>query len=329
MKALLKIMEAKLKQGEALVLVTVTAATGATPRGAGARMLMGQAGYLGGTIGGGAVEYRAQEIVMDVLQKKSSQSRDFSLTRGDVQNLGMICGGDVHVYFQYIPAGDAQTLAAVQAALSCFADGTAFWLVSELWDGGRLLLFTKQTAPQWLQPHLQRRPQLVREGERELYVEQTGAAGRVYIFGAGHVSRELEPLLSHLDFRCVVLDDRPEFADSELFPTAESVLLVDFTRLSDYISVTREDYVCILTRGHAFDTVVEAQVLKVQPRYNGMIGSRAKGEAVRKALREEYGYSDEEIARIVSPIGLAIGAQTPQEIAVSIAAQLIAARADS
>ena len=286
MKALLKIMEAKLKQGEALVLVTVTAATGATPRGAGARMLMGQAGYLGGTIGGGAVEHRAQEIAMDVLQKKSSRSQDFSLTRNDVQNLGMICGGDVHVYFQYIPADDEKTLGVVQTALSCFADGTAFWLVSELKDGG-LELFTKEDAPRWLQPHLQRRPQLVREGERELYVEQTGAAGRVYIFGAGHVSRELEPLLSHLDFRCVVLDDRPEFADSELFPTAESVLLVDFNRLSDYISVTREDYVCILTRGHAFDTVVEAQVLKVQPRYNGMIGSRAKGEAVRKALREE------------------------------------------
>ncbi len=326
MKALLKIMEAKLKQGEALVLVTVTAASGATPRGAGARMLMGCAGYLGGTIGGGAVEHRAQEIAMEVLQNQSSRSQDFSLTRNDVQNLGMICGGDVHVYFQYIPAGDQKTLEVVQAALSYYAEGKDFWLVSEL-CGGDLSLFTEDTAPHWLRPYLQRRPQLVQDGERMFYVEQTGAAGRVYIFGAGHVSRELEPVLSHLGFRCVVLDDRPEFADPTLFPSAEAVRCVDFSCLDEYVTIGREDYVCILTRGHAYDTVVEAQVLGKHPRYNGMIGSRAKGEAVRKALREEYGYAEEDIASIVSPIGMAIGAETPQEIAISIAAQLIAVRA--
>ena len=178
----------------------------------------------------------------------------------------------------------------------------------------------------WLQPHLHRRPQLVREGERVFYVEQTGAAGRVYIFGAGHVSRELEPVLSHLDFRCVVLDDRPEFADPALFPTAEAVLCVDFSCLDRYVTIGQEDYVCVLTRGHAYDTVVEAQVLCKHPRYNGMIGSRAKGEAVRRSLREEYGYGEAEIATIVSPIGLSIGAETPQEIAISIAAQMIEIR---
>lgn len=328
MKELLKIMETKLKQGEALVLVTVTAASGATPRGAGARMLMGCAGYLGGTIGGGTVEHRAQEIAMEVLRTQSSRSQDFSLTRNDVQELGMICGGEVHVYFQYIPAGDAHTLETVQAALSHYAEGKSFWLVSELNEGGSLSLFTKESAPQWLRPYLQRRPQLAREGERTIYVEQTGSAGRVYIFGAGHISRELEPVLSHLGFRCVVLDDRPEFADPTLFPTAEAVHCVDFSCLDKYVSIGREDYVCILTRGHAFDTVVEAQVLSKHPRYNGMIGSRAKGEAVRKALREEYGYGERDIASIVSPIGLTIGAETPQEIAISIAAQLIAVRAE-
>ena len=104
------IIHERLTAGEALVLVTVTASSGATPRGPGARMLVGKEGRLYGTIGGGAVEYRSEQIALQVLENKSSEKQDFSLTRDDVQNLGMICGGDVHVYFQYIPEGDTDTL---------------------------------------------------------------------------------------------------------------------------------------------------------------------------------------------------------------------------
>ena len=327
MRELLALMEKQLQAGEPLVLVTVTAATGATPRGAGARMLVGTKGYLGGTIGGGAVEHRAIEIAGEVMTTQSSHSRDFSLNRTDVENLGMICGGEVHLYFQYLSAS-GEALPVVSRALELFRQGEAFWLVSKLWQNGGLSLYTREDAPHWLRPYLKQKPQLVREEERELYVEQVSTGGRVYIFGAGHVSRELEPVLSHLGFRCVVLDDRPEFAHKQYFPTAEAVLCVDLAHLEDAVSIGQEDYVCVLTRGHAFDTVVEAQVLGRHPRYNGMIGSRAKGEAVRRALEEEYGYSKEEIATIVSPVGLSIGAQTPAEIAISIAAQLIAVRAE-
>ena len=101
MKQMLKTMESHLHAGEALVLVTVTASSGATPRGAGARMLVGKNGRICGTIGGGAVEYRSEQIALQVLEKKISGQQDFSLTREDVQNLGMICGGDVNVFFHY------------------------------------------------------------------------------------------------------------------------------------------------------------------------------------------------------------------------------------
>lgn len=80
-------------------------------------------------------------------------------------------------------------------------------------------------------------------------MEQINAAGRVYIFGGGHVAQELEPVLSHVGFRCVVLDDRPEFTRRELFPTAEEIRLVDFNRLSDFVTLEEEDYVCVMTRG--------------------------------------------------------------------------------
>ena len=135
-------------------------------------------------------------------------------------------------------------------------------------------------------------------------------------------------MLAHVGFRCVVMDDRPEFADPALFPTAEQVILGDFHRLSDFVTIGSEDYVCVMTRGHSGDTVVQAQVLKCRPCYCGVIGSRHKAAGVRKVLKEEYGLTEEELNGITTPIGISIQAETPAEIAISIAAQLIAHRAE-
>ncbi len=327
MKLFWKTLITHLTAGEPLVLVTVTASSGSIPRGAGARMLMGRRGCLYGTIGGGAVEFRAQQLALELLDGGLSQEREFSLTQADIQSLGMVCGGTATVYFHPIPAGDAETLALAQDAAERDRKGVAFWLLSDMSRDGRMALYTRDDAPDWLQPYLQQKPCRVTGQGRDFYVEQVGAASRVYLFGGGHVAQELEPLLSRVGFRCTVLDDRPEFADPKRFPTAEAVLCVDFNKISEYITVTQEDYLCIMTRGHAYDTVLEAQLLQCRPRYNGMIGSRTKGAAVRKALAETYGYDEAAIASIVSPIGLPIGGVTPAEIAVSIAAQMIAVRA--
>ena len=153
------------------------------------------------------------------------------------------------------------------------------------------------------------------------------SSGRVYIFGGGHVAQALEPELSRIGFRCVVMDDRPDFARRELFPTAEEIKLIDFNRISDSVSITGDDYVCVMTRGHAYDTVVQSQVLPLRPYYVGVIGSRAKAAGVRRQLIENYGVSEADCGLVTTPIGLDIGAETPAEIAVSIAAQLIAVRA--
>lgn len=311
---------------QALMLVTVVESTGATPRGAGARMLVGPEGRICGTIGGGPVEYRSEQLALELLQRRESAEHTFSLTRDDAKKLGMVCGGSAVVHFLCITPTDRAVQAVARQALEWYAADRDFWLVCDV-ARGDLAIYGREDAPNWLRPWMKRRLSRVREDGRDFHVEQIGVSGKVYIFGGGHVAQELEPVLSHLGFRCVVLDDRPEFASRELFPTAEAVLLVDFAKLEDDIHVTPADYVCIMTRGHASDTVVEAQVLGKRPRYNGMIGSRAKGAAVRQALEQEYGYTPEEIAAIVSPIGLSIGAKTPAEIAISIAAQMITARA--
>ncbi len=326
MREILRTLKNRLENEESLVLVTITASSGATPRGAGARMLVGREGCICGTIGGGAVEHRAQEIAQKVLEEKASRGHDFSLNSSDVENLGMICGGSCRVFFHYLPAGDETTLALAREAERRFAEDLPFWLVCDLGSGGRLWLTDKHDP--LMAPWLRRRPCLVQEEGRELYIEQLHSGGRVYIFGGGHVARELVPVLAHVGFRCVVMDDREEFLQPELFPQAEQLILGDFRRLADHVTIGNEDYVCIMTRGHASDTVIQSQVLNCQPCYCGVIGSRRKAAGVRKALKEDYGLSDALLDQVITPIGLAIQAETPAEIAISIAAQMIQCRAE-
>ena len=333
MKKMFSIIRERLNAGEALVLVTVTASSGATPRGPGARMLVGKEGRLYGTIGGGAVEYRSEQIALQVLENRSSEKQDFSLTRDDVQNLGMICGGDVHVYFQYIPEGDTCTAKLSAEALRLLNAGDALWLVSNIGKSGELSLYTKKyglygaEVSDWVFTQLSRQPKVLQNRDETYCVEQINGSGRVYIFGCGHVSQELEPVLSHVGFRCVVMDDRPEFAKREYFPTAEEVKLIDFTKIDESVSINEDDYVCIMTRGHGFDTVVQAQVLRHKPCYVGVIGSKKKAAGVRQILKEEYGLTEEELNIVTTPIGIDIDAETPAEIAVSIAGQMIQVRA--
>ena len=326
MRAMLNTMKTHLLQGENLVLVTVVASSGATPRGAGARMLIGPQGRIAGTIGGGAVEYRSEQIAREVLSERKSLNHHFSLTKDDVQNLGMICGGNVTVFFHFLPAGDPAAIALAEEAEERFARGQDFWLVSDLSAGGCLRLADKSDAV--LAPHLARHPQRIQADGKDLYIEQISSSGKVYIFGGGHVAQELVPVLAHVGFSCVVMDDREEFARPELFPGAKQVILGDFRRIGDFLTIGEEDYVCVMTRGHAFDTLVQAQVLKCAPCYCGVIGSRHKAAGVRKVLAQEYGLSDAELNRVTTPIGLDIKGETPAEIAISIAAQMILVRAE-
>lgn len=333
MRTMFRLIKENLEKGNDLVLVTVVASSGSTPRGAGARMLVGPGGRLHGTIGGGAVEYRSEQIAQRVLEDGNSGEYDFSLTKDDVQNLGMICGGAVNVFFAYLPAGDVHTLSVAEAAERMFAEGRDLWLLSDNRAGGRLALYSREQgfvgceAMDWLLPALTRHPRRMTENGADIYCEQINSSGRVYVFGCGHVAQELVPVLSHLGFRCVALDDREDFARKELFPSAEEVKLIDFTRIADTVTVTEEDYVCVMTRGHAFDTVVQAQMLQTDACYIGVIGSAFKKAGVYRKLREDYGFADEDFARITSPIGLDIKAETPAEIAISIAGQLIEHRA--
>jgi len=158
------------------------------------------------------------------------------------------------------------------------------------------------------------------------YAVQLVSSGRVYIFGGGHVAQALVPILASVDFRCVILEDREEFADPALFGGVHEVRLITPDRWEKGLSLTRDDCICIMTRGHQNDLECQAFALKTPAYYIGVIGSRKKIAIAREKLLQ-MGFLDDEIARLHTPIGLPIGAQTPAEIAVSIAAEMIQCRA--
>ncbi len=318
--------------GKEMVIVTVVAASGATPRGAGAKMVVTDEGRIWGTIGGGAVEYRALQMAGQVLKEKAASVHHFTLNKDDIENLGMVCGGEVQVFFQYVAENDAQLMELGKTALDLYEKNEELWLLSDMKKDGTMILYHKKTGfmssqdLEWIKPYLSGKPKLVKENAREIYVEQICSSSTVYVFGGGHVAQELVPVLGHVGFRCVVMDDRKEFANKELFPQAEKVMLIDFEKISDFVEIGENDYVCIMTRGHAYDTSVQAQILKTPACYIGVIGSASKKAAVLRKLYE-MGYAVEDTDRIITPIGLEIDAETPAEIAISIAGQMIMHRA--
>ena len=148
---------------------------------------------------------------------------------------------------------------------------------------------------------------------------------RLILCGGGHVSLQVAQIAQRLDFALAVIDDRPEFANPDRFPMAR-VLCMPFLEALDQLGGGAQDYYVILTRGHVFDRTCLEWVLRHERAYVGMIGSRIKVAAVMTAL-EEAGWPRSVLEQVYSPIGLEIGAQTPAEIAVSIAAELIQVRA--
>lgn len=166
-----------------------------------------------------------------------------------------------------------------------------------------------------------------RENDHFYYVEPLVQSGTAYVFGGGHVAQELVPVLKKVGFRCVIMDDREMFANRQVFPDADQVIVGDMERIGDYVSIRPQDYVCVMTRGHQFDYYVQKQALALKPCYLGVMGSKNKIRVVTERLLED-GFSNEEIKACHMPIGLGIHAETPQEIAVSVAAEMISVRAE-
>lgn len=314
-----------------VMLVSVTAASGSVPRGAGAMMAVLPDGSSVGTIGGGSVEYEAVRHAVRLLAEGRSGSHSYVLSKNDVAGLGMICGGDVTVYFQLITKESAEPFRFLRAAME---RDESVWLVrarengafvsTGVWSGGRLL-FAPDIDESRVRPLLRSRAVLT----EDMYAEPISLAGCTYVFGGGHVAQELVPVLSHVGFRCIVFEDRADFTRPELFPGVFDVVLGDFSNISEKINLGASDNAVIMTRGHGFDFEVIAQTLATPAAYIGCIGSRKKIAATKERLFAEKGFTESDFARVHTPIGIEILAETPAEIAVSIAAEMIRFRAEN
>ena len=161
----------------------------------------------------------------------------------------------------------------------------------------------------------------------ELYLEVRRPVQELIIVGAGHVAQPLAHMGALLGFRVSVLDDRPDFATRERFPDAEHLLRADFDDPFKDAKLHERSHVLLVTRGHKYDYACLVRALRVDPppAYIGMIGSRRRVRATYVQLLEE-GFDPEQLDRIHAPVGLDIGAETPEEIAVSVAAELVKVR---
>ncbi len=323
-----------LARGESVVLGTIVRSSGSTPRTSGARMLIQSDGTLTGTIGGGAIEAACQKKAEELFDLSSSYAEvNFSMTASTLADGGMVCGGTASVLLQMVDPDLLETMQLIRKAYQSDEIPLLLTILPSGQTPPRLVYVDKdgdnEISPE-LKQHLsqksRRAPFLIKSGEHEMFVESLVSPGVVYLMGAGHVALATAHLASFAGFDVVIMDDRAEYASEDRFPEAQNVLVLP--SFDDCLQgLSSNDYVVIVTRGHIHDRDVLAQALRTKAGYIGMIGSRKKRNVIYDSLRED-GFSDLDLKRVHSPIGLSIGADTPNEIALSIVAELVKARSE-
>ena len=279
--------------------------------------------------------------------------RQFNLDNSLAAGSGMVCGGSVTVLLELL---QPDQLPVFQEAAECLRKGIRCILAASYKEYDSLtvgknnmpllerVLLPADTCQQKIAP--QQLAGLTPRQATTLFQEAAGSAlpitqphhsafaiaeahhplPTVVLFGAGHVAVPTARLASMTDFRVVVVDDRDDFANTDRFPKADAVHVVNhFAKACEGLTIHEDCYLIIVTRGHQHDKTVLKQALVTPARYIGMIGSKRKRDSVYQALLQE-GVTQEAIDKCYCPIGLSINAQTPEEIAVSIMAEIIQAR---
>jgi len=332
-----------LKKNEPCVLATVVRTKGMTPQKAGAKQLIRQDGSSIGTLGGGCVEGDIWFYARQILREKSGpQFRDYYLNEDVAAKDGLVCGGTMYFFIEpfwqpqeYLPfaneitnayqGGPPVSLATVVSGpdekslgekILIRQDGTTLGtlenekLQAEVIKVGRkLAVFGKN--------------QIVdSEDGTEVYVEGFTTPPTLVIMGGGHVGRTVYNLALTLGFRICIVDDRPEFSNKERFSRAAETIVADFENGLDNVSVNFNTFILVATRGHRYDDAATRSAIKTEARYIGLLGSKRKNLMIFRNLLKN-GISLDRIKEINAPIGLNIGALSPEELAVSIMAEII------
>lgn len=342
-----------LSQNAIAALATVVYRAGSAPRGVGAKMLLRADGSSIGTIGGGSMEAEVLQEAKRVMEAGEARILNFELTAEKLAEEGLICGGNITIFVEPLSANITEllevyrtivrirnrggnsilaTIVSINGTYCCGKKSKA--LIDQ---NGRVIgsLLDDQGLVEKLRPEIDRvlgknRTKIFtiqREDEQiEVLLEPIASDHTVFVFGCGHVSTCLASLVRTVGFKLVVADDRPTFANRERFPEANEIVVDAYEVLLEKLRIDENSYLIIVTRGHLYDMIVLKQALRTNARYIGMIGSGRKIRMLYDNLVKE-GISKDLLKRVHAPIGLDIGAETPEEIAVSILAELIHVRA--
>jgi xanthine dehydrogenase accessory factor len=335
-----------LSRKESFAVVTVFDKSGSAPRSEGAKMVVRADGSIIGTIGGGRLEAGAIDLGKASISGRKTVVQSFDLTSKNAAASDMICGGSGSILVDFIDAHDANNLEIYTQAAEIVTRGGKGWLITILGKatgtGGMSreqclvkphgILIGKATCDPYLLEKLILGPAKITLHseafeEQRFLVEPLRDGGTVYLFGAGHVSQKIAPLSESVGFRTVVIDDRADYANRERFPEPIEIRVIDSFKELPELSIDESSYLVIITRGHLYDRHVLEEVLRTKAAYIGMIGSRNKRDLVYREIIS-HGFTKEELDRVFSPIGTDIGAETPEELAISIVGELVKVRSE-
>ena len=281
--------------GERLAVCTVVATKGSTPQKRGAVMLVLADGHTLGTLGGGCVEAEVRRRATETLAVGSgTRAHRFSLDQDYGWDDGLICGGVMDI--AVVPVGPADSGPFAELSDRIAADRPAEYVIPYELDG-----------------------------RRQVFRQDLGPPPVLLIVGAGHVGQAVARLAVDLDFRVDVIDDRSDHLSAERFPTVRRRVVGDIDAELGRYPLDGDTFVAVITRGHRHDASALNAVVRRPHRYVGLIGSRRKIKAIFDELHAA-GVPAEALARVHGPIGLDIAAVSVPEIALSIAAELVAVR---
>jgi len=333
-----------------LVLATVTRTKGSTPQKPGSSALFTRKGLLSGTVGGGIVEGKINKIADDAVLSKESGLFHFDLAH-DISNTSeAICGGEISVLLDANVNEHKIVFEQIKKSMKDRIPGVLITKVTGL-TGEKVLInrywFNETVKPQIPDDLFNRIDPVISDllssgghsDYREVEVTISGAeayslfflepvfpSDHLVIAGAGHIGRALAHFGQLLDFEVTVIDDRPEYANIENIPDADHIIVNGIGEVMQEIKKNDNTYVVIVTRGHKDDAEALKPCIGGDMAYTGMIGSKKKIAKMRQSFIEKGWASPAEWDKIYAPVGLDIRSQTVEEIAVSIAAQLVLVR---
>lgn len=328
--------------GGAGALASVARRRGSLPMSATAKLLVTAAGTRFGTVGGGCLEAEVIDRAMNVLERRVPAMSTHSLNNELAGDYGLTCGGTAEIFIEPVFADDVLATAWADAAALVARGERGVMATAADWSTGpRKLVTGAPPTGSAKRPGLagaaSRYPDLARAAAGldalaevpqwlgHILVEPIVGRPRLVVFGAGHVGARVAEVAAISGWHVTVVDDRPDFADASRLPFADRVVTCEFHDVASAARFDLDTYVVVATRGHQHDAVIVAQVAPLPLRYLGMLGSRRKAALTARQL-QEWGLADAAIARIHGPVGVEIGADTPEEIAVSIVAEMIAVR---